>query len=97
MDSPQLDSGSKRLTRAWLIVVGLTIASVASVMAGSRMESGGQWAAWVAMAAAFVKARQILDHFLDLRRAGDTWRGFFTFALLAIIGGVLLIGLITPA
>ena len=89
-----MDVDEKRLTQAWLIVVAMTVASVGAAMAGAHVESGGRWASCVAMAAAFIKARQILDHFLDLRRAGKSWRGFFTWALVGIMGGVLLVGLL---
>lgn len=86
-----MDRDETRLGRAWAIIAILTVASVAAKLAGAHWEGGGTWAGVIAMAAAFVKARQVLDHFLDLRRAGSSWRTFFTLALLAIAGGVVLI------
>ncbi|MGE5504386.1 MAG: cytochrome C oxidase subunit IV family protein [Actinomycetota bacterium] len=69
-----------RLTRAWAILAGLTILSVATAA-----DRAGPLVAAVAAAAAFVKARQILDHFLDLRRAGTGWRAFFTILVATIL------------
>jgi hypothetical protein len=81
-------------TRAWLIISALTIASVAAVLLGARMEGAGFWAGAFALALAFVKARQLLDHFLGLRQAGPAWRTTFMVALLVILGGMLLIGVL---
>ena len=83
----------RRLFTAWVILVALTALSVGVALAGIR-EGAGKWAGAVAMAVAFVKARQVLDHFLDLRRAGPFWRTFFTAALAGLLSGIVLIGLL---
>ncbi len=82
----------RRLLAAWTTLVALTALSVGVTLAGG--EGAGKWAGAIAMAVAFVKARQILDHFLDLRRAGGFWRTFFTAALAALLSGIVLIGLV---
>lgn len=82
-------SESRRLLRAWAILAGLTVVSVASALIWGNAEGGSLPAVLVALAASFLKARQVLDHFLDLRRAGPGWRGFFSAALLTILGGTL--------
>jgi caa(3)-type oxidase subunit IV len=69
-----------RLTRAWMVLLGLTVLSVATAA-----EHGGLLAAVVAVVVAFVKARQVLDHFLDLRQAGTGWRAFFTVMVAVIL------------
>lgn len=82
----------RRLLTAWATLVALTALSVAVTLAGG--EGAGKWAGAVAMTVAFVKARQVLDHFLDLRRAGGGWRTFFTAALAVLLAGIVLIGLV---
>lgn len=72
-----------RLTRAWAILAGLTVISVATALYAPEHSL---IAVGIALAASFIKARQVLDHFLDLRRAGAGWRGFFSAALLLILG-----------
>lgn len=79
---------SRRLLRAWLILAALTILSVGTALAGQGT-SLSLVAVLVALGASFVKARQVLDHFLDLRRARGPWRAFFTGLLLVILGGCL--------
>lgn len=80
-----------RLLKAWLILVGLTIVSVG---AGLWLHIPAKAAGAIAMVVAVVKARQVLDHFLDLRRAAGPWRAMLTSLLVFIAGGVILIGLI---
>ncbi|MEW5727902.1 MAG: cytochrome C oxidase subunit IV family protein [Pseudomonadota bacterium] len=79
---------SRRLTRAWLLLVGLTLVSLAAVL-GFGASEAGMAAAAVALAAAFYKARLVLDHFLDLRRAEGGWRAFFAAMLAVILGGLM--------
>lgn len=96
MTAMPASSDDRRLFTAWVILVALTALSVGVALAGGEgggSEGAGKWAGAVAMAVAFVKARQVLDHFLDLRRAGNGWRMGFTFALLGLLSGLVLIGL----
>lgn len=76
---------SRRLLHAWLLLVGLTLLSLVAVLGFGHSEAG-MVAVAVALAASFLKARAVLDHFLDLRRAGAGWRGFFYGSLLFILG-----------
>lgn len=79
---------SRRLLRAWLLLVGLTLVSLVAVLGFGHSEAGLA-AVGVALTASFLKARAVLDHFLDLRRAGPGWRGFFQGSLLLILGVLL--------
>ncbi|MGE5545909.1 MAG: cytochrome C oxidase subunit IV family protein [Solirubrobacterales bacterium] len=79
---------SRRLTTAWGLLVGLTLVSLTAVLGFGQVEAG-LLAAAVALAASFFKARLVLDHFLDLRRAGGQWRGFLSAMLLVILGGLM--------
>jgi len=78
----------KTLFKAWLVLVGLTLVSLAVVLGLGRSE-GGLVAAAVALVAAYVKARAVLDHFLGLRHAGKGWRGFFSALLMVLLGGLM--------
>lgn len=79
---------NRRLLRAWGLLVGLTLVSLATVLVFGKGEAGLAAAA-VALAASYFKARAVLDHFLDLRRAGKGWRGFFSGMLLVLLGCLL--------
>ncbi|MBI5165925.1 MAG: cytochrome C oxidase subunit IV family protein [Magnetospirillum sp.] len=81
-------ASNRRLTRAWLVLVGLTLVSLTAALAVGRFESGLAAAA-VALCASYIKARQVLDHFLDLRRAGSGWRAMFSGLLVVILGGLM--------
>ena len=81
----------RRLARAWIVMAALTVLSVAAALTGRTVDGGGVVAVLVALAASFIKARQVLDHFLDLRRAGSGWQTLFTALLLAILGGCLVV------
>jgi hypothetical protein len=76
------------LFRAWLLLVGLTALSLVAVL-GLGHSEGGLIPAAVALAASFVKARAVLDHFLGLRHAGKGWRGFFSAMLVVLLGGLM--------
>lgn len=76
------------LTRAWLLLVGLTLVSLIAVLGLGQSETG-LVAAAIALIAAFFKARLVLDHFLGLRRAGGQWSSFFSAVLLVILGGLM--------
>jgi hypothetical protein len=75
-----------RLARAWMVLAALTILSVAAALLAGNGHRAGLVSVVVALAASFIKARQVLDHFLDLRRAGGGWRGVFNALLLVILG-----------
>lgn len=78
----------RTLFKAWLVLVGLTLMSLAVVLGLGRSE-GGLVAAAVALVASYVKARAVLDHFLGLRHAGKGWRGFFSALLMVLLGGLM--------
>lgn len=77
-----------RLLRAWGLLVGLTLVSLTAVLVFGHGETG-LVAAAVALTASYFKARAVLDHFLDLRRAGKGWRGFFSGMLVVLLGCLL--------
>ncbi len=79
--------------RAWALLVGLTLISLTAVLGFGHSEAG-LVAMAVALVASYLKARAVLDHFLDLRRADKGWRGFFSGMLIAILGGLMLTYLI---
>jgi len=87
----------RRLLRAWGVLVLLTVVSVATALAGGGIEGGGRMAATVAAIASLFKARQVLDHYLDLRRAGGGWSALFTILLVAVLGVCLACALLAPA
>ncbi|MGE5478103.1 MAG: cytochrome C oxidase subunit IV family protein [Bacteroidales bacterium] len=78
----------RRLLRAWGLLVGLTLISLTAVLVLGHGETGFAAAA-IAMTASYFKARAVLDHFLDLRRAGKGWRGFFSGMLVFLLGCLL--------
>lgn len=78
----------RRLLRAWGLLVGLTVVSLSTVLIFGKGEAGLAAAA-VALAASYLKARAVLDHFLDLRRADKGWRGFFSGMLVVLLGCLL--------
>ncbi|CUW41078.1 conserved membrane protein of unknown function (Cytochrome C oxidase subunit IV prokaryotic 19-92) [Magnetospirillum sp. XM-1] len=86
MTPEEMGAWGRRLTRAWVILAVLTVISVAAAVLGPPGQRASLVSVVVALAASFIKARQVLDHFLDLRRAGPGWRGLFTGLLLAVLG-----------
>ncbi len=87
-------SDDRILFHAWLVLVGLTVLSVGVNLAGGSWEGSGRAATCIAMAASLFKARQVLDHYLGLRHSKGAWRGLFTAALVIILGGVVVVGLV---
>lgn len=81
-------SRSRRLLGAWVLLVGLTLVSLIAALGFGQVE-GGRVAAAVALVASYLKGRAVLDHFMDLRRAGPGWRGFFSAMLIFILGGLM--------
>lgn len=79
---------SRRLLRAWGLLVGLTLVSLTVVLGFGHGEAGLA-AATVALVASYFKARAVLDHFLDLRRAGKGWRSFFSAMLIVLLACLL--------
>lgn len=79
---------SRRLLFAWGLLVGLTLVSLVAVLGFGHGETGLAAAA-VALTASYFKARAVLDHFLDLRRAGPGWRHFFSGTLIFLLGCLL--------
>lgn len=83
MTSVETTAGtSRRLLLAWGLLVGLTLVSL-TVVLGFGHGEGGLVAVAVALVASYFKARAVLDHFLDLRRAGPGWRTFFSATLIS--------------
>ncbi len=85
---PSAHNTSRRLLYAWGLLVGLTLVSLTAVLVLGHEEAGFAAAA-VALVASYFKARAVLDHFLDLRRAGKGWRGFFSGMLIVLLGCLL--------
>lgn len=75
---------ARRLVLAWVLLTALT---VASMVAGSM--GAGMTGATVILAVTLIKARQILDIYLNLRAATTGWRVAFTALILLILGIVL--------
>ncbi|EME71090.1 hypothetical protein H261_04992 [Paramagnetospirillum caucaseum] len=80
---------ARRLDHAWMILAGLTIVSVVAAMLSPPGQRTSLLSVVVALVASFIKARQVLDHFLDLRRAGSGWQGLFNGLLLTVLGTCL--------
>lgn len=74
----------RRLLLAWGLLVGLTLLSLFVVLVLGHGE-GGFGAAAIALAASYFKARAVLHHFLDLRRAGKGWQNFFAGMLIVLL------------
>ena len=79
---------SRRLLRAWALLMGLTVISL-TVSLGFGQGETGLAAAAISLTASYFKASAVLDHFLDLRRAGKGWRGFFSTMLVVLLGGLM--------
>lgn len=72
--------------------MALTLLSIAAAAAGYGLDGAATLGGvTIALTAAFFKARVVLDHFLDLRRAGPTWRLTFNALLIGILGPCLII------
>ncbi len=78
----------RRLLQAWGLLVGLTLLSLIAVLGFGHGE-GGFLAAAIALTASYFKARAVLHHFLDLRRAGKGWRNFFAAMLIVLLACLL--------
>jgi heme/copper-type cytochrome/quinol oxidase subunit 4 len=83
-----------RLLKAWLILMSLTAISVLAAWSGQAIEGQGGVAILVLMGSAFVKTRQVLDHFLELRAAKEGWRSFFTMLMAGLLLLLLAAGLV---
>lgn len=82
----------RRLLRAWILLIALTLLSIAAAATGYGLDGAATLGGiTIALTAAFYKARLVLDHFLDLRRAGPNWRLTFNALLIGILGPCLLI------
>lgn len=80
MDMPS----PRRLVITWIV---LSLLTVATMVTGSL--GGGLSAAAIILAIAFVKARQILDIYLNLKAATAGWRALFTALVVLILAIVL--------
>lgn len=91
-------STTRRLVIAWSLLAGLTLASMVAGLVGVEDTAALGWTmvAFI-LAVTWVKARQILAIYLNLRAAPAGWRGFFGGLVLVILGlilgGHLLVGL----
>lgn len=79
------DAWKQRLLRAWGILSILTIISIGTAMTS---DAGGQTGLFsiTLLIASFLKTRQVLDHFLDLRHARGGWHTLFNIVILIILG-----------
>lgn len=82
-----------RLLKAWALLMMLTAISVLAAYAGG-LEGGKNLSLAVLMGTAFIKTRQVLDHFLELRTAKAGWRSFFTFLMAGLLLLILGLGLL---
>lgn len=71
---------SSRITRAWLLLVLLTLFSLGA----GRVGIGGLVANAVVLAAAFAKGRWMLMDFLKLRGTPPGWRALFLSWLVVV-------------
>lgn len=81
-------AASRRLLKAWGLLMGLTLVSLTAVLGFGQAEAGLPAAA-VALTASYLKAHAVLDHFLDLRRADRGWRMFFSALLILLLSGLM--------
>ena len=86
-------SQERRLLKAWLILMSLTTVSVLAAWSGQAIEGNGGLAILVLMGSAFIKTRQVLNHFLELRGAKAGWRSFFTLLMAGLLLLLLAAGL----
>lgn len=82
---------SARLHVTWGLIVGATVISVAF-----GVEAAGPIATVAALALSWVKARLVLDHFLDLRLVAGGWRDGLLGGIALMLAVVLGLGLIGP-
>lgn len=87
-----MDNEQNRLLKAWALLMTLTAISVLAAYAGG-LEGGKTLSLVVLMGTAFIKTRQVLDHFLELRTAKAGWRSFFTFLMAGLLLLILALGL----
>lgn len=87
-----MDEEQNRLLRTWAVLMMLTAISVLAAYA-SGLEGGKTLSLAVLMGTAFIKTRQVLDHFLELRTARAGWRSFFTFLMAGLMLLLLALGL----
>ena len=78
----------QRLLRAWGVLSILTIISIATAITADADKQTGLFSIAL-LIASFLKARQVLDHFLDLRHASGGWHSLFNFVILLILGSCL--------
>lgn len=67
-------AGSRRLLRAWLVLVGLTLLSMTGTWPGPEQVP---WLWALLLTATAVKVHQVLTVYLGLRCATPGWRGLF--------------------
>ena len=78
------EAWKRRLLRAWGVLSVLTIISIATAMTADADKQTGLFSITL-LIASFLKARQVLDHFLDLRHASGGWRSLFNALILVIL------------
>lgn len=77
-----------RLNMTWGLIVAATVVSVAF-----GVEAAGWLASVAALVLAWVKARLVLDHFLDLRLVAGGWHTALLTGIAAMLAIVLALGL----
>lgn len=93
-----------RLTLAWLLLLGLSLTALVVGGAGdTARETLGVAGTAGVLATSFLKGREILLHYLELKHAGRGWRVILLGWLVLVCGLVLLayaaghLGWIRPA
>lgn len=81
----------KRLALVWSVLLGLTL--VTGLAANALFGLGAMGP--VLALASLLKARLILSHYLDLRRAPD-WNRAFLAILIALVAAVYGLGFVAP-
>lgn len=82
-----------RLTVSWLILLGLSAATLLMASHGGDAPGPAQGviAATVLLGLAVAKGREILLRYLELDRAGAGWRALLSGYLVVLCGAILLI------
>jgi hypothetical protein len=82
----------RRLFLSWGLLIALTGTSLAAALVGEDSRNGVPLA-WfpllILVASTFLKAKEILSVFLNLRASTGTWRGLFLVFVGVILAGVL--------
>lgn len=81
MSAPKNDSSMRPCTRAWLVLLGLTLFTYGI----GSMGMSGIAATGVVLLATLLKGQVVVDHFMGLRHVRLFWR-VLMFSYLAVVG-----------